>query len=60
LSKISWSWLSGSFSNTQHHCVCGTAAFNVGNGELALVGTPFPENDVAWIEAKFGALHVIL
>jgi hypothetical protein len=39
--------------------VCGTAAFNVGNGELALVGTPFPENDVAWIEAKFGALHVI-
>jgi hypothetical protein len=59
LSKISWSWQSGSFSNTQHHCVCGTDAFNIGNVELALVGTPFPNNHVVWLEAKFSALHVI-
>jgi hypothetical protein len=39
--------------------VCGTDAFNVGNGELALVGTPFSNNHVVWLEAKFSALHVI-
>jgi hypothetical protein len=37
--------------------VCGTDAFKVRNGELELVDAPFPENDVAWLESKFGALH---